>query len=280
GVNERNVTLAQNMYTYQAYTRSDKTGANGNPVLITNAADEDAQAALQHVVLTYSPVEGRRIYVNGVFTGDVDPQGGGSLADWDDTFALVLGNETSTNRQWEGVLRLVAIHNRALTPAQIEQNFEAGVGEKYFMLFNVSHLVDVPQAYVMLEASQLDTYGLQFAKPTFISLDPAASVQNLEIKGVRIGINGAEARAGQAYSPLYSMVGGANYTAAAGQKMTDVGTVIGLETGVTDDLFFLSFDKIGTRTYDRPPVPRPSDPTPVDLPAEADVGLRTFDELN
>ena len=108
---------------------------------MTRAADMDAQAALQHVVMTYSPVEGRRIYVNGVYTGDVDAQGGGSLADWDDTFALVLGNETSTNRQWEGVLRIVAIHNRALTPTQIQQNFDAGVGEKYFMLFNVSHLV-------------------------------------------------------------------------------------------------------------------------------------------
>ena len=45
---------------------------------MTRAADEDAQAALQHVVMTYSPVEGRRIYVNGVYTGDVDAQGGGS----------------------------------------------------------------------------------------------------------------------------------------------------------------------------------------------------------
>ena len=122
---------------------------NGNPLLLTRAADMDAQAALQHVVMTYSPVEGRRFYVNGVYTGDTDAQGGGSLADWDDTFALVLGNETSTNRQWEGVLRMVAIHNRALTPTQIQQNFDAGVGEKYFMLFNVSHLVpNVPQAYV------------------------------------------------------------------------------------------------------------------------------------
>ena len=280
GVNSRNATLAQTMYTYQAYTRSDKTGANGTPFLPTRAADMDAQAALQHVVLTYSPVDGRRMYVNGEYTGDVDPQGGGSLADWDDTFALVLGNETSTNRQWEGVLRLVAIHNRALTPAQILQNFEAGVGEKYFMLFDVSHLVTVPKAYVMLEASQLDSFGLQFSKPTFISLDPTANVSNLEIKGVRIGVNGAEARAGQAYSPLDQTIGGTSYTAAAGQKMTDVGTVIGLENGVVDDLFFLSFDHIGTRTYDRPPVPTPSAPIPVDLPAESDVGLRTFDELN
>ena len=45
---------------------------------------------------------------------------------------------------------MVAIHNRALTPTQIQQNFDAGVGEKYFMLFNVSHLVpNVPQAYIM-----------------------------------------------------------------------------------------------------------------------------------
>jgi mono/diheme cytochrome c family protein len=280
GAMSRNATLAQRMYQYEGYTRSDKTSANGNPVLLTRAADMDAQAALQHVVMTYSPVEGRRFYVNGVYTGDVDAQGGGSLADWDDTFALVLGNETSTNRQWQGVLKLVAIHNRALSPSQIQQNFDAGVGEKYFMLFNVSHLVpSVPQAYVMLEASQLDSFGLQFTKPTFISLDPTANVSNIAIEGVRIGVNGAEAHAGQAYAPLLQTIG-ATYTAAAGQKMSDVGTVIGLEKGVDADLFFLSFDRIGTNAYDRPPPPTPSIPTPPTLPAEADVGLRTFDEIN
>jgi cytochrome c553 len=279
GANARNATLAQRMYQYEGYTRSDQTSANGNPVLLTNAADMDAQAALQHVVMTYSPVEGRRIYVNGAYTGDVDAQGGGSLADWDDTFALVLGNETSTNRQWEGVLRLVAIHNRALSPTQIQQNFDAGVGEKYFMLFSVSHLVSVPQAYVMLEASQLDSYGMQFAKPTFISLDPSASVSNLQIAGIRIGVNGAEAHTGQAYVPLDQTIG-ANYTAGTGEQMTPFGTVIGLERGVFDDMFFLSFERIGTNSYDppAPPIPTPADP--VDLPAESDVGLRTFDELN
>jgi mono/diheme cytochrome c family protein len=280
GAMARNVTLAQRLYTYEAYTRTaDKTTSNGTPALITRAADMDAQAALQHVVLTYSPVEGRRIYVNGAWTGDVDPQGGGSLADWDDTFALVLGNETSTNRQWEGVIRLVAIHNRALTPTQITQNFEAGVGEKYFMLFNVSHLVDVPQAYVMLEASQLDSYGLQFSKPTFISLDPTASVANLAIEGVRIGLNGSDRHGGQAYAPLSTTVG-PTYTAGAGQKMSDVGTVIGLEKGVLDDMFFLSFERIGTRSHAPPPIVVVQPPPPQDSPAESALGLRTFDELN
>jgi hypothetical protein len=279
GANARNATLAQRMYQYEGYTRSDRTSANGNPVLLTRAADMDAQAALQHVVMTYSPVEGRRFYVNGVYTGDVDAQGGGSLADWDDTFALVLGNETSTDRQWEGVLRLVAIHNRALTPTQIQQNFDAGVGEKYFMLFNVSHLVTVPQAYVMLEASQLDSYGLQFSKPTFISLDPAASVSNVQITGVRVGLNGALLHSGQAYEPLNKMVG-SNYLAGAGEQLTPVGTVVSIENGPVDDMYFLQFDHIGSNDNPLPPPPNGVDPPPADLTPEPDVGLRTFDEIN
>jgi hypothetical protein len=177
-------------------------------------------------------------------------------------------------------MRMVAIHNRALTPTQIMQNFEAGVGEKYFMLFNVSHLVSVPQAYVMLEAQQLDNYGLQFAKPTFISLDPNASVADLQIEGIRVGVNGLEARAGQAYVPLKASVGGAGYTAGAGQLLTEVGTVIGLEMGVTQDLFFLSFERIGANSNPHAPLPVPDLPEPADLAATSDVGLKTFDEIN
>jgi hypothetical protein len=280
GAMNRNFTLAQRMYQYEGYVRSSETDVNGAPVLLTRAADMDAQAALQHVVMTYSPVEGRRFYVNGVYTGDEDGQDGGGLAEWDDTFALVLGNETSTNRQWEGVLRLVAIHNRALTPAQIQQNFDAGVGEKYFMLFNVSHLVSVPDAYVMLEAQQLDNYGLQFAKPTFISLNSSAQVNNLAIEGIRIGINGTDRHGGQAFIPLSTTVGGSNYTPLGGQQMSPIGTVIGLERGVLDDLFFLSFERIGDRSRAYPPPAVPDEPVKEQLPVESDVGLRTFDELN
>ena len=268
------------MYQYEGHVRSDQTGANGTPVLLTNAADEDAQASLQHVVLTYDPVDGRRFYVNGVATGDVDAQGGGTLADWDDTFALVLGNETSTNRQWEGVLRLVAIHNRALTPSQIEQNFDAGVGEKYFMLFNVSHLVTVPQAYVMLEASQLDSYGLQFTKPTFISLDPNASVANLSIEGIRIGVNGGQAHSGQAYDPLVANV---RLELHGRRRRAHVGSRHGDGAGegrrrTTCSSWRSRASAISSAPYPDPVVNPPA--PPVDLPPESDIGLRTFDELN
>ena len=141
----RNFTMGQTMYNYDFFGRSTATGANGTPQLSTDDDDERLQASLQHVVMTFDPVNGRRIYVNGEFTGDLDGAGGGTLGDWDNSFAFVLGNEVSNNRQWTGVVRLVAIHNRALTLQQIQQNFEAGVGEKFFLLFGVEHLTNVPQ---------------------------------------------------------------------------------------------------------------------------------------
>jgi hypothetical protein len=280
GTMARNVTLAQRAYQYEVLTRTSETDANGMPTLLTSANDRDAQAALQHVVLTYDPVNGRRIYVNGNYTGDVDPRGGGgSLSDWDDSFALVLGNETSSNRQWQGVMRLVAIHNRALTTEQIQQNFAAGVGERYFMLFNVSHLVDVPKAYLMFEASQYDSYSYLFTNPTFISLDPNASVGTIDVAGIRIGLNGA-AREWAFYVPLSTSIGGANYTRAR-QLLSSTGAVIGLEKGPVSDEFFLTFEKIGTHTHavSEPVVSAPAvvdnDPT-----LAPEYGLRTFDEIN
>lgn len=280
GTTARNFTLAQTQYQYQAYGRSSNTDANGQPELTTNAMDRDAQAALQHVVVTFDPVNGRQVYVNGVNTNDPDAQKGGTLGDWDDTFAFVLGNEVSSNRTWTGVVKLVAIHNRALTVDQINQNFQAGVGERYFMLFSVSHLVNVPQAYIMFEASQYDSYSYLFTKPTFISLDGTAMPGNIPFKGMRIGVNGAEAKVGQAYIPLNKPIVDADYTPVDGDRLTNIGTVVALEKGPTTDLFFLTFEEIGTNTHDVIEAAPPPPPAPVDLPPASDIGLRTFEEIS
>jgi hypothetical protein len=279
GVMSRNVTLAQRAYQYEALARSSSTGANGAPALLTRDADRDAQASLQHVVLTYDPVNGRRLYVNGNFTGDADPRSGGSLADWDDTFALVLGNETSNNRQWLGVIRFAAVHSRALTLEQIQQNFAAGVGERYFLLFNVTTLTGVPQSYIMFEVSQYDSYSYLFTKPVFISLDPNARPGSIQIDGIRIGVNGSEAHTGQAYANVSTTVTDANYTATGGQLLSDVGTIIGLQKGAVSDQFFLTFDRIGSNTFARTPVTGVTQ-APVDLAPQSDIGIRTFEQLN
>ena len=161
--------------------------------------DEDLQATLQHVVATYDPANGRRIYVNGKFTDDVDTVPGGLLTDWDNTFAFALASEVDNTNRWAGTARLVAIHNRALTADQVKQNFDVGVGEKYYLLFNVSDHVGKPDAYVVFEVSQFDSYSYLFRAPFFLMLDGAATPGDIPIAGIRIGINGREAPVGQAF---------------------------------------------------------------------------------
>ena len=277
----RDATLGQEAMQYEGRTRSSTTDTNGTPPLITTTTTGAAQAALQHVVLTYDPVNGQRIYVNGVYTGDADPAKGGSLANWDSTFALVLGNETTGQRQWQGVIKFVAIHNRALTQAQIQQNFAAGVGEKYYLLFGVSALSGVSQSYILFQASQYDTYGYLFSQPKFISLDPqAVAPSNLQISGVRLGVNGVLAPAGQAYSTMSVSVGGTAYTAVNGQLLSTLGTVVPATLGPANDLFFLSFDQLGTHVhaYVEPTVVV-TPPAPDNTP-QPDYGVATFERLN
>ncbi|MFK8016008.1 MAG: LamG domain-containing protein [Gammaproteobacteria bacterium] len=279
GVDARNMSVSQNLYNYVFANRSSVTDANGMPALSTADADEDLQATLQHVVVTYDPVEGRRIYVNGTFTDDVDMEGGGLLNDWDDTFAFVLGNEVSGNRTWEGVIRLVAIHNRALTEEQITQNLEAGVGQKFFLLFNLEDHIDVPASYLMFEVAQFDTYSYLFQTPTFISLDGTAAPDNIAIAGIRIGVNGLEAPVGQAYQNVDTMITAERY-GPSGQQLSSVGTIVPLEKGPENDEFFLSFEILGDATNVVVEAVPPAPAVPADLDAEPVVGLRTFDEVN
>jgi cytochrome c553 len=280
GTSARNFTMSQHAYQYEMFNRSSATDADGAPALLTSDADRDAQASLQHVVLTYDPVNGRRLYVNGNFTGDMDAEKGGSVGNWDDTFIFLLGNETSGNRKWQGTIKFAAVFNKSLTQEQIQQNFAAGVGERYFLLFNVSALTGMNQAYVMFEVSRYDSYSYLFTKPTFISLDPAAMPGSIAIKGMRIGVNGAEAAVGQAYAPLDTTVTDANYTAGVGQKLSAVGTVIALQKGPDSDLFFLSFDQIGSSMHVRTDPVAPQPATPADKPESSQLGVRVFSEIN
>jgi hypothetical protein len=110
----RNFNLGQTMYDYDFFTRSSVSNANGAPALSTPSADEVLQATLQHVVATFNPVAGPQIYCERRAQGALDPEPGGTLGEWDTVFAFVLGNEVSGNRKWIGVIRLVAIFNRAL----------------------------------------------------------------------------------------------------------------------------------------------------------------------
>ena len=289
--NERNFTLGQYDYNYVAMNRTDKSDANGEMVLATDDNDERAQASLQHVVMSFDPIRGRRIYVNGEFTNDVDEQAGAFLKDWDSSYALVVGNEVSGNRPWAGSVRFLAIHKRAMSATDIKTNFDVGVGARYLLLFNVSDQINQPSCFtetsgvkvgncfIVFEVQQLDDYGYLFANPFFTVLGGGSLSSPVPIKGIRIGVNGTEAVSGQVFANLDTQLS-ASAVVEGRQPLSPLGTVVEAKSGPEDDVFFLTFDRIGDQSYTRPtPVIAPP-AEPADIPDQPAIGLRDFAEIN
>ena len=274
---ERNFTIAQNEYNYQFYNRATTGNANGGPVLETDPDDEDLQASQQHIVMNYDPVNGRRIYVNGVFTGDTDNNDvGGLLTDWNNTHALIIANELGQSNPWQGTVRMVAVHNRALTDEQIQQNFKAGVGEKFFLLFSISHIPGVPaDSYIKMQVEQYDSYSYLFNNPVYVNLGNPVPNIDFAIGGMRVGINGKEAIVGQAFINL-----DINRVTANNQEVSRLGSVIELQQGSQVDDFFLSFETLGNQNNPFVIAAPAAPPAPADLPAKSDIGVRTFSEVN
>ncbi len=276
----RNFTLGQTLYNYDFLNRSNDTDVNGLPALATADADERLQATLQHVVATFDPVNGRRLYVNGEFTNDEDPLAGAALEEWSETFALVLGNEVSGSEYaWSGSIRFLAIHNRALAPEAITANFDVGVGARFYLLFNVSSLIEADGAYVAFEVQQFDDYGYLFAEPFFLTLDDETTVPPTPIKGVRIGVNGREAPTGQVFAALDTELSSDTFVDGR-QPLSGQGAVIELQQGPDSDQFFLTFDQLGEHEFvrvDSEP-PAPGDPAMID--DQPKLGLRSFAAIN
>jgi hypothetical protein len=280
GDDTRNFMLGQSLYNYDFLVRQDNTDGNGEPALSTANADEVLQAALQHVVVNYDGIGGRRIFVNGEDTGYEDSIEGSLLNEWDDSFAFVLGSEVSGRFNFAGTIRMVAVHSRVLTPAQIFSNFDAGIGQKFYVLFGVSDIVNVAQSYVGFEVSQFDSYSYLFAEPFVVSLDPAANLDGIDLHGIRIGVNGREEKTGQVFATIKATVDGTQASQGLGYKVSRQGTIIPIQKGPELDQFFLTFDNIAGMGSTRTATASPSIAPPIDLPAQSLIGVRDFAEIN
>ncbi|HEV2442136.1 MAG TPA: hypothetical protein VGT07_06410, partial [Steroidobacteraceae bacterium] len=128
--------------------------------------------------------------------------------------------------------------------------------------------------------TQYDNYSYLFYDPTFVTLTANAQPANIPVAGIRIGINGQIPTVGQSFSTLNTTIGGPAYSAANGQLLSSVGAVLGVDTGVTSDMFFLSFDQLGNETnvYVDPVVP--PDPVATDNTPQPDLGVHMFAEVN
>ena len=277
GPDTRNLTLAQSDSDFVVYQRTgESTDLNGEPILATD--DMPLQASQQHIAVTYDPVNGRRLYINGELHPALDPATPGLLNTWDETFALIMGNEASNDHPWEGVIRFAAIHNRALTAQQVQTNFAAGVGERFFLPFYIGHLINQPGAYVVFEVSRFDNYSYLFAAPYFINLEQETVDSNTPMEGLRIGINGRVPDVGQSFAPLDTDLGGEGYS-SQGETLSRLGTLLPVEQGQDNDEFFLTFERLGSHTNAF------TEPTPLPLAAnqygeQPEVGLRDFAEIN
>jgi len=275
----RNFTLGQTLYNYDFMNRSTSTDANGMPFFSTEDDEEVLQATLQHVVANYDPINGSSIYVNGVLVATDDRSIGTNINDWDDTYAFAIGNEVDDLHLWKGTVRFLAIHNRVLSAEDIQANYDVGVGQKFYLLFSVSEYVNLPDSFVVFQVEQFDTYSYLFNKPFFISLSEQTPTEDITIQGIRIGVNGREGAVGQAFANVDASINASNYNGETGVPLSDLGAVIPLEKGTDLDVFFLSFDQIGSGSSlrDEPELPAGAEPT--DLEAQPRFGLRNFEEI-
>ena len=293
GPESRNVLLTQTLYNYDFYNRSSSNAeSSGGPATST---DDAAQASLQHVVLTYDPISGRKIYVNGIDTGVVDEQGPGTLSNWSDAFALIMGNDFSGASPWQGVIRMVAVHGRSLTQQQIAQNYDIGVGQKYFLMFSISDLLPqqnacsstdaqnnpVDYCYIVYEVGQFDSSSYLFSAPRFVNINPEQPDADIDfvLKGIYLGINGQLARTGQGFVNINQAISGNLFT-IEDEPLQSAGTIVPLENGPENDVFFLAFQEING-ALDQTPEPVPDSFSYSYLGGEdARIGMRTFDEVN
>jgi len=123
----RNFTLEQGLWgslpsdIYDVRFRTTATSDDGQ---ILKTSPGAANTELSHLVYTRDAVGNAKLYVNnvewasGIASGD--------LSNWDNGYAFALANELTGNRPWLGTFYLVAIFNRALSQAEVEQNFSAG----------------------------------------------------------------------------------------------------------------------------------------------------------
>jgi hypothetical protein len=267
-----NMALGQAEYNYNARTRTilgDSSG-NGTPALQTADADRDAQDRLQHVVLTYDQFRGRRLFVDGRWTGDVDPLAAARLWNWDPNHRLAVGAEPNREGPWQGQVRLLAIYQQALTQAQIQQNYEAGVGERLLLRFDVAQWMGAGSAIEFI-VTDFDGFSYLFCQPTLRVPNPNGS----RIANLQIAVNGELAPNGQGFATVDTTSTGSKQELSRQCAVIPKGA-----SGPGGDQFTLVFEHLGGYQNVVVSDPVPPAPIPLDPDARPGNGIRNFARVN
>ena len=136
GLFERAITLGQTgnsaSFDYVIRVNTSLTDINGIPE--ENTAEKFVVINLHHVTYTRDRQGNEKLFVNGfeLYSG----QRVGDFSSWGDNNQLVLANEITGDRPWEGSYYLVAVYDKALNVEEVKQNYKAGFGNIQF----TSHL--------------------------------------------------------------------------------------------------------------------------------------------
>ena len=124
---KENIALSQGYFLNQPtdLLRGRVTSSSGGTHPLTPIRDTD----LHHVVYVVdTATHFSRMYVDGVLKSETPTKG--TLSNWTNTYKLAIGSAGDGALPWLGTLRMMAIHDSALTPAQVAQNFAAGSGDQ------------------------------------------------------------------------------------------------------------------------------------------------------
>jgi len=271
GTGERNFMMGQTLYNYVFRNRSidPSVNANGDPSLMTNDDDEDLQATLQHTVMTFDQTNGRRIYVNGVWTEDVDEVPTALLLNWNPNYTFAIGNEVSNNRIWRGIVKFVALYDRVMPDASIMQNFLAGASQRFTLRFGLDATLGTG-SYVEFTVSEFDGYSYLFCAPTLVT----TGATGFNVQTVRISVNGVPPVASQSFRMLNSSI------TQARTQLSQQCQVVPKDLGVEQDVFHVFFDALGTLSSPIADLPASPPAAPGVVAPSAGIGIRDFAEIN
>ena len=129
----RNFFLGQDGANIDARLRTTTTGDNGSaPQQQTDSSGPAVTnpSELIHVMFTRDAFGNSFIYIDGIKRSDSSVTQGGDLTNWDPSYVLTLANElvysNPAERDFLGEYHLVSFYDRALSSAEVMQNFGAG----------------------------------------------------------------------------------------------------------------------------------------------------------
>jgi len=177
----RNITLGQdgNKYTVRSRTSSTTTNVNGMPEITEGNV---STAYVQHVVYTWDGNTSEE----KIFVDNIEYYSGvrlGDLSNWDDSYKLSFLDELTGSREWLGSIHSVSFYNKALTSAEVAQNYNAG------SCCNGNE--GLPAIYGCADGNEIEMFytGIQNDVPKTLSFNNIGDVDSVLVEVVYKGGN-------------------------------------------------------------------------------------------